>query len=134
MIIPVGKDAVKGIMVMMLQPLQLTDSTDGVIFSNDKDLKYHWVLYDCRTLHFLKDGMLKMNADRIWFLHSYFDYPPISLLASRKRCHAEEFCSLVFEVIFLTEFYGSSSKVYMQTLLSICFIVIRNCQNLKSEI
>lgn len=38
MIIPMGKDAIKGIMATILQPLQLTDSTAGVIFSTDKEL------------------------------------------------------------------------------------------------
>lgn len=49
---------------MMIQPLGLTDSIDGVIFRKNKELKYQWVLYDCRAFHFLKDWQ-KMNADRI---------------------------------------------------------------------
>lgn len=33
-----AKNAMKGLMAMILQPLQLTDSIRGVIFSKDKEL------------------------------------------------------------------------------------------------
>lgn len=56
MIIPIGKYAIKGITMIMLQALQLTDSIEGVIFSKDKYLSIIGYCMIAGHSTFLKTG------------------------------------------------------------------------------